>query len=1278
MTADQIRLRGRLRSLRARARQKLPIDKGLAEIGEVMDASIARRERRERMLPTVRYPQDLPISERREEIAEAIRDHQVVVVAGETGSGKSTQLPKICMELGRGVAGLIAHTQPRRIAARSIAARLGEELRLGIGRGVGYKVRFSDKTSDHDFIRVLTDGMLLAETQGDRDLTRYDTIIIDEAHERSLNIDFLLGYLKHLLERRPELKVIVTSATIDTKRFSEHFSNAPIIEVSGRMYPVETRYRPPSEDFDERERMTKAILHAVDEFAELGEGDVLVFLPGEREIREAANALSRHHPPNTEILPLYARLSVEEQQRVFAPHRGRRIVIATNVAETSLTVPGIRFVVDSGTARISRYSHRTKVQRLEIEPISRASANQRSGRCGRIAPGTCIRLYDKDEFESRQEYTQPEILRSNLAGVILQMKSLKLGRVEKFPFVEPPDPKMIREGYRTLHELGAVDIEGELTEIGRQLSRLPIDPRIGRMILGSGDEDCVMEVLVIASALSIQDPRDRPADKRDQADAAHEPFVDDDSDFLTYMHLWEVFHERKKHLSHRKLAGWARTHFLSHARLREWEDVHRQLREIAGELGLHAERNAAEPEAIHRALLAGLISNVGRVDEGYEYQGTHGSRFHLFPGSTLFEEKPQWVMAAELVRTTRLYARTCAKIRPKWIERYAGDLVTKTHGPPRWDSRRARVVADERVSLYGLEVVPKREVHFGPINPEIAREVFIHNALVESDLRTRAPFMRHNKRLIEQISRLEDRLRRRDLLAERTQRFKFFDRIIPEDVFTGGEFERWRRIAEKKDPELLFLSEDDVLAATPSGDELRRFPEKISINGSTLPVRYRFEPNAGDDGVTVTVPADAFTSLEPKISDWSIPGLVREKVIDLIRTLPKEYRKQIGPAPEFVDAFLAGEPRRDLPIIESLTSFILKQTGTRVPEGVWMPVGVAEHLRINYRVVDDAGSVLAISRDPGEIRRAIRKHRGTRPGDLYDERFDREDLQAWDFGELPVSIEVDRGGMATIAHPALLARGGHVGLGLVEDAIDAQRRHREGLVGLLRIVAGQDLEKLTRKLPDLDELGVLYAPLGEASEMRDDALRLLIEHAALESGKTPRDGEAFAACVESLWANFSEARSRVLPVLRTILVRRQEVALELERDRPGAWETPMRDLRAQFAAFAGPRFVRGRSLDTLRQFPRYLAGMSARLTRLARGGFERDRQAMEELSEVLREYAALRKCDDATPAFARSLGELRWRVEELRVALFAQELGTREPVSAKRVLRAIERARSKE
>ncbi len=1233
------------------------------------------------MRPQVTYP-DLPISERREEIGEAIREHQVVVVAGETGSGKSTQLPKICLELGRGVGGVIAHTQPRRIAARSIAARLGEELRLGIGRGVGYKVRFSDKTSDDDFIRVLTDGMLLAETQGDRDLTRYDTIIIDEAHERSLNIDFLLGYLRQLLGRRPDLKVIVTSATIDTKRFSEHFANAPIIEVTGRTYPVEVRYRPVSDDVDERERMTKGILHAVDELVETGEGDVLVFLPGEREIREAADAMRRHHfgpagsrSQHIEILPLYARLSVEEQQKVFQAHSGRRIVIATNVAETSLTVPGIRYVVDAGTARMSRYSHRTKVQRLEIEPISRASANQRCGRCGRVAPGTCIRLYEQKEFESRQEYTQPEILRSNLAGVILQMKSLRLGRVERFPFVEPPDPKMIREGYRTLHELGAVDTEGELTEIGRKLARLPIDPRIGRMILGSGDEDCVMEVLVIASALSIHDPRDRPADKREQADAAHEPFVDEDSDFLTYMHLWQAFHERKKHLSHRKLAAWCRTNFLSHARMREWQDVHRQLREIAGELGLHAHREAAEPEAIHRALLAGLISNVGRVDEGYEYQGTHGSRFHLFPGSTLFDDKPNWVMAAELVRTTRLYARTCAKIRPRWIERYAGDLVTKTHGPPRWDSRRARVVADERVSLYGLEIVPKREVHFGTINPEIAREVFIHNALVENDYRTRAPFMRHNRRLIEEISRLEDRLRRRDLFAERTQRFKFFDRVLPQDVFTGGEFEHWRKVAERKDPEILFLSDDDVLASTPSGDELRRFPEKIVVNGSTLAVRYRFDPDAGDDGVTVTVPADAFTSLEPRISDWSIPGLVREKVIDLIRTLPKDYRKQIGPAPEFVDAFLATEPRRDLAIIESLSSFILEQTGTRVPDGAWMPVGVAQHLRINYRVVDETGGVLAVSRDPAVVRRAIRRHRGEGSGDLYDERFDREGVQSWDFGDLPESVEVARGSAKAIAHPALLARGGRVALGLVEDSEDAMRRHREGVVALLKIVACEDLEKLTRKLPDLEELGVLYAPIGGARDIREDAMGLLVERAALDPDRTPRTSDEFRARVESLWANFSVARSEVLPILREILLRRQEVALELERDRPGAWQVSMLDLQAQFVALVAARFARGRSLDTLRQFSRYLGGMSARLNKLARGGFERDYRAMGELSEVLREFDALRKSDDATPGFARSIAALRWRIEELRIALFAQELGTRDPVSVKRVLREIERAR---
>ena len=1273
MLRDRARIRRRLRSVRARARKGLAIDRSMRELSEIVDASLALRARREGLHARLVYPAELPISERAAEIREAIEHHRVVVVAGETGSGKSTQLPKICLEAGRGIVGAIAHTQPRRIAARSIAHRLSEELGLGMGRGVGCKVRFHDTTSDEDLVRVLTDGMLLAQTQGDRELLEYDTIIIDEAHERSLNIDFLLGYLRRLLERRDDLRVIVTSATIDTARFSEHFGGAPVIEVGGRTWPVEIRYRPPAEDDDEREAMVRAIVEACDEASAQGDGDILVFLPGEREIRETSRALRRHHPPNTEILALYARLSVEEQQRVFRAHSGRRIVLATNVAETSLTVPGVRFVVDTGLARIKRYSARSKVQRLEIEAISRASADQRAGRCGRVGPGVCFRLYEQEDYERREAFTQPEILRSNLAGVILQMKALGLGRVERFPFVEAPDPRLVREGYRTLHELGAIDEEGELTEVGRRLARLPIDPRLGRMILASGDEDCVSEVLVIAAALSIQDPRDRPHDRREEADAAHEAFRDETSDFLSLLRLWDAWRDRRRHLSHRRLAQWCRAHFLSLVRMREWEDVHRQLRELASELGLHGQKEAGEADGVHRALLAGLVTQVGRLDEGFEYQGPHGVRFHLFPGSTLFAEKPRWVMCGELVRTSRLYGRMCAPVRPRWIERAASHLVTRTHGPPRWDGRRARVVCDERVSLFGLEIVPRREVHFGPINPALAREVFIHHALVEGELRTRAPFMRHNRRLVEQIRRLEERLRRRDLLADRSDRFAFFDRIVPEGVYTAGEFERWRRQAERENPRLLFLSEDDVLAQTPGADELRRFPEQVRVNGAVLPLAYRFEPSAHDDGVTVTIPLEAFESLSREVGDWTVPGLLRERVLQLLRSLPKQTRRRIAPLGALADAFCEQHHASDRSLDEALAAFVRERTGEPVRAQDMSAARVDEHLLLNYRIVDQDGQEIASGRDLRELRRLVMCRIPDDGGRIREPAFERDGIETWDIDELPETIRVERDGAVVEAYPALACEGGTVCLRLFDDSHEAHRRHRAGVLALLMHHASDDLARLTKGLPELDTIGVLYAPLGPGNEVIDDAKRLLVEYAALQDRDLPRTQEAFDASLALIWERFSEARAAVLPLLRDTLQMRQAVALEIQRGRPAVWDVPLADMRAQLDGLCPAGFVRLHPWERLRHLPRYLRAMRRRLERLASGGFSADQRAMVELSRVLRAYGEARASADGSRAVRWALDEIRWQVEELRVALFAQELGTPRPVSVTRLLRQIER-----
>ncbi len=865
-------------------------------------------DQRLRNLPQPTYPDDLPVVARREEIARAIAANQVVIVCGETGSGKTTQLPKICLELKRGITGLIGHTQPRRIAARTVAARIAAELKSPLGHAVGYKVRFADKLSGHTYIKLMTDGILLAETQGDRLLKAYDTLIIDEAHERSLNIDFLLGYVKRILPRRPDLKLIVTSATIDAERFSQHFNGAPVIEVSGRTYPVEIRYRAlAAEDDDKQEEdMEQGILDAADELArERAGGDILVFLPGEREIRDTAELLRKHHPPGTEILPLYARLSYEEQARVFKPGGSRRIVLATNVAETSLTVPGIHYVIDTGFARVNRYSWRNKVTQLQIEKISRASANQRAGRCGRVAAGVCIRLYAEEDFTARSEYTEPEILRSSLAAVILRMKSLKIGEIEDFPFLEPPTPRMIADGYQLLAELGAVDDNKQLTQVGWQLAKFPIDPRIARMIVAAKQENCLTEVLIIAAALTVQDPRERPYERAEAADRAHQAFQDERSDFLAYLNLWAFFEDAIKHKkSNRKLVELPHTHFLSHQRMREWRDIHGQLAGHTGELGMLANQTPASFEQIHRALLAGLLGNIGFKNEEGEYLGARAIKFAIFPGSVLRKAQPKWVMAAELAETARLYARCVAKIDPEWIEPVAQALVKKHHFDPHWEKERAMVVAFERVTLYGLTIVPKRRVHYGPIDPKGAREIFIRRALAAGDYETRAKYYEYNQQLIKDVQELEHKARRRDVLVDEQVIFAFYDALIPPDIYNGAAFEKWRREAESHNPKLLYLTRDYLMRHAASDITEAQFPETLAAGGAEFKLAYRFDPGHALDGVTATVPLALLNTLDPADFDWLVPGLIRDKITFAFKALPKTIRRNLVPVPEQVTAFL--------------------------------------------------------------------------------------------------------------------------------------------------------------------------------------------------------------------------------------------------------------------------------------------------------------------------------------------------------------------------------------
>ncbi len=1331
----------------------------------------------------IEFPAELPISQRRGEIAEAIAAHQVVVVCGQTGSGKTTQIPKICLELGRGLrgergdaagaargrgrtgrgegradrTGLIGCTQPRRIAARSVASRLAFELGepLGEGGAVGFKVRFTDRTSPATRIKVMTDGILLAETQQDRLLRQYDTIIIDEAHERSVNIDFLLGYLKRLLPKRPDLKVIVTSATIDPETFSRHFNNAPVVEVSGRTYPVETRYRPiggaEGED-DSGERITaagaddrelyRAIVDGVEEVCRAGPGDVLVFLPGEREIREAHKALRAHHPPGTEILPLYARLSTAEQDRVFSPRPGgRRIVLATNVAETSLTVPGIRYVVDPGLARISRYSARAKVQRLPVEPISQASADQRKGRCGREAPGVCIRLYSQEDFESREAFTPPEIQRSNLAGVILQMKSLRLGEIHDFPFVEPPKGGMIRDGLTTLHELGALDEREELTEIGRRLSRLPVDPRIGRMILAAGDEGCLNDVLVIGAALSIQDPRLRPMERRDAADAAHEKWTDERSDFLSLINLWTWFHELSEKLGRGRLRKACEENFLSYPRMREWGEVYRQLKTLAKEAGVRegAARNDGRvgPEqqggrrkhsredeeigpderryqAIHRALLTGLLANVATKRDagrgGHEYEGTRNSRLHIHPGSGQFSKAPRWIMSAEVVETTRRFARIVARINPDWIEPLAGHLVKRTYAEPRWNEKRGRVEATERVTLLGLEIVSGRPADFGPIDPVASRDIFIREGLVADTVRTNGRFRQHNHDLMQQVEEMQARGRRRDLLADEERRYAFFDARLPQDVFDTHRFERWRKEAERQKPRLLFMGLGDVLAKEPE-ERSGLFPEEVRLNGETFKLTYRFEPGAPDDGVTITVPIDRLATVDEARLEWLVPGMLQDKVIGLIRSLPGRLRSSFAPAPDHARAVADHVQFAQGDLLAVTARLLARRTGVALSERDFDLTALPVHLRMNVRVVDKRGEAIAESRDLRDVRRLVRERIGgaALAAAADDDGFTQRGLRDWTFGDLPKTVSVTREGVTIEAYPAIVDEGGwgergeradSVALTLIGTKRQAARATRLGLRRLFAIAAAGEIKFQIEHLPGIQQLRLAYATVGDAKALHRELEAMIVDAAfALEkdpripgSGIEIRSRAAYETRLNEGWGRIGQAALAAAREAGEILTAYQRVLLELERLRgPGrGGPSAAEDVRGQLERLIYPGFLAHTPARWRKHLPRYLTAAAERLARLAGGGAGGSGggggkaaggagQDEALAAQVAPFWKAAQLCLDAGDDLRADPDEVetfRWMVEELRVSLFAQKLGTSVPVSAERLRKQWEKVKN--
>ena len=1276
MISDRHRLRRQLHELRKR-----PDEAKLGQWVEKVQASFARVNARRMSVPTVRYDDSLPIAAKRDEIKKVLAEHQVLIIAGETGSGKTTQLPKICLELGRGQHGLIAHTQPRRIAARSVASRVAEELATPLGGLVGYQVRFEDQSDANTLVKLMTDGILLAETQHDRFLERYDTIIVDEAHERSLNIDFLLGYLKTLLPRRPDLKVIITSATIDLQRFSEHFDDAPIIEVSGRTFPVDTWYRPLTAEQDEEGNqiendltVDQAILAALDEIASFERserktpGDVLVFLPGEREIRDAADILRKAQLRHTEILPLYARLSPAEQQRIFQSHPGRRVILATNVAETSLTVPGIRYVIDSGTARISRYSYRAKVQRLPIEAVSQASANQRKGRCGRVEPGVCIRLYGEEDFLARPEFTDPEILRTNLAAVILQMLHLRLGEIDQFPFIEPPDGKAISDGFNLLQELSAVNRENQLTPMGRQLARLPIDPRLGRMLLEGARQGSLQEVLIIASVLSVQDPRERPPERQQAADQAHAQWKDADSDFAALVNLWRGFEEQRQELGASALRNWCRKQFLNYLRLREWRDAHRQLGLICRDLQLQVNKDPADYPKFHKAVLSGLLSQIGQKTEDGDYLGARQRRFWVHPSSGMGRKKPQWLMTAELVETTKLYARMVAKIEPDWIEPLAGHLIKKNHFEPHWEKKRGQVVAFEQITLYGMIVVGRRPVHFGPIDPVVSRELFIREGLVRGEIQSRAKCLTANHKLLEQLDELEAKARRRDILADEETLYGFYEARLPVEIHQTATFDSWYKVNSQKHPDLLIMREEDVLAREASEVTAAQYPDTLRLGDLSLQLSYHFEPNHPRDGVTLRVPAPLLPALPGERLEWLVPGLLEAKCISLVRNLPKALRKNFVPVPDFIRAALARLTFAEGSLPHALGRELLRMTGARVSDEAWAEAAqqVDSHLRMNIEVLDGQGKFLGEGRDLAELTARFAEASSAALAAPSTAK-SQQPVQAKAFAKVEQTTQQNIAGLSMTVYPALVEEGGTVKEGRFSTAAEAEYQHRRALQRLLLQQLAEPAKFLRGKLPGQTELGLLYRELGRVEALTEDILLASLDSCVLEGeASLPRDGAALAALAErkrGAWAEHAERLARLtLDVLKLWhgLQKRFKGKIDLTH------AVALNDIKQQLGNLVFPGFVRDTPAIWLKELPRLLKAVELRLEKLP-SQVQKDRVWSGELSNLWAQYQARLNKHGQEGKRDPQLEAYRWLLEEYRVSLFAQQLGTKVPVSDKRL-----------
>ena len=1267
-SADRHRLRRQLHELR-----KKPDEAKLAGWLERFQASAAKVEARRQSVPAIRYDDALPIAAKRDEIKAALEKHQVLVIAGETGSGKTTQLPKICLEIGRGVHGLIGHTQPRRLAARSVATRVAEELGAPLGELVGYQVRFEDQSTERTLIKLMTDGILLSETRDDPFLNKYDTIIIDEAHERSLNIDFLLGYLKRLLPRRKDLKLIVTSATIDVEKFSAHFDDAPIIEVSGRTYPVTLLYRPPQDTGDEdlNDQVIRAIheIRALDRKKPMPHRDILVFLSGEKEIRDAADAIRRDKSLDLDVLPLYARLSNREQNRIFQGHAGQRVVLATNVAETSLTVPGIGYVIDPGTARISRYSVRSKIQRLPIEPVSRASANQRAGRCGRLCPGTCIRLYSEEDFNNRPSFTDTEITRTNLASVILQMLVLKLGDIATFPFVEPPDSNAVRDGFRILEELGAVTAEGQITSMGRQMARFPVDPRLARILLAGTEFNCLHEILIIVSALSIQDPRERPLDKQQAADEAHARYQHPESDFLSWTALWEFFDARRQELTRNRLGKFCDQHFLSYLRMGEWREVHRQLHLAAQELKLGENSEPASYEQVHQALLSGLVSNVANRLDDNTYLGARNRKFRVFPGSNLHGKKYPWILAAELVETSQLYARMNARIEPGWIEKQAGSLLKYQHAEPHWEKRPGRVMALEKVTLYGLVLVENRKVPFGKIDPAASREIFIREGLVASEVNSSLAFYRHNTALRREIENLEDRTRRKDILVRDEDLYRLYDPLIPAEVIDQASLERWYRKLKPAEAARLQFTREDLVRQAGDAPRPEDFPDQISAGHLTLDLDYEFQPGQSTDGVSVNVPVSALMQLQEAELDWLVPGMLREKCIALVKALPKPLRKHFVPVPDYVDRLLPAISQGDGDLKSVLAHQLQKLAGTAIPLENWSDYAVPDHLKMLINVIDEKGSKLGSGRDLAALKRQFADESRQAMAQLSAATVEQTGLADWTFDRLEDEQTLTHGNLKLKSWPALVDEGDSVALRLLDSPYKAKLASRAGLARLY-MLRNRQLHKHLQKnlLQDAARLPAMKA-FGGRDALAEDLIMGCYQSAFRLFETLPADRAGFDSIYEAGRTRLIETSEQLESLLYRILSGHAGISKALKKFNSPADMALQQDVSAQVDALVHEGFLAHTPVEQLREYPRYFQAIEQRLERYPRQR-DKDIQWSNLLHLWWQRYQEKQQIFSNQHKSSEALEAFRWMLEELRVSLFAQALGTPFPVSEKRLEKA--------